>query len=104
MSVPDVADILRRNLPGADGGAELSGLVAELLCHDGDVIDAVIIVAALLHDTTGDTRTTKTQLRRQFARVVVEVTNNKGLPKQRRKEVERLEQCPRLAAVRLPIV
>jgi guanosine-3',5'-bis(diphosphate) 3'-pyrophosphohydrolase len=46
----------------------------------------------LLHDTIEDTKTTGTELRRLFgtrvAGIVAEVTDNKRLPKERRKELQ----------------
>lgn len=66
--------------------------VADVLWYDGDVRDAVVIAAALLHDTIEDTKTTGAELRRQFGRkvagIVDEVTDNKRLPKERRKELQ----------------
>jgi guanosine-3',5'-bis(diphosphate) 3'-pyrophosphohydrolase len=66
--------------------------LADVLWHKSGVRDAVVIAAALLHDTIEDTRTTKAELRRVFSKqvvgIVVEVTDNKRLPKERRKELQ----------------
>jgi guanosine-3',5'-bis(diphosphate) 3'-pyrophosphohydrolase len=66
--------------------------LADVLWHDGDVRDPVVIAAALLHDTIEDTKTTGAELRRRFgpkvAGVVVEVTDDKRLPKERRKDLQ----------------
>ena len=63
-----------------------------ILWNEGDVLDPVVIAAALLHDTIEDTKTTKAELRRVFGKevagVVVEVTDDKRLPKERRKELQ----------------
>jgi guanosine-3',5'-bis(diphosphate) 3'-pyrophosphohydrolase len=52
----------------------------------------VVIAAALLHDTLEDTKTTRAELRKLFgakvAGIVVEVTDDKRLPKERRKELQ----------------
>jgi guanosine-3',5'-bis(diphosphate) 3'-pyrophosphohydrolase len=66
--------------------------LADILWHIGGVRDPMVIAAALLHDTIEDTQTTKAELRRVFgkevASVVVEVTDDKKLPKERRKELQ----------------
>jgi GTP diphosphokinase / guanosine-3',5'-bis(diphosphate) 3'-diphosphatase len=66
--------------------------LADVLWHDGGVRDPVVTAAALLHDTIEDTKTTGAELRRRFgpkvAGVVVEVTDDKRLPKERRKELQ----------------
>jgi guanosine-3',5'-bis(diphosphate) 3'-pyrophosphohydrolase len=66
--------------------------LADVLWNVGRVRDPSIIAAALLHDTIEDTKTTKRELGRLFgakiAGIVSEVTDNKELPKQRRKELQ----------------
>lgn len=66
--------------------------LADVLWHEGDVRDAIVIAAALLHDTIEDTKTTAAELRRLFgakvAGIVGEVTDDKKLPKERRKELQ----------------
>ena len=63
--------------------------LAEVLWHEGDVRDPVIIAAALLHDTIEDTKTTPEELSGAFgtsvAAVVEEVTDVKWLSKRARK-------------------
>jgi len=65
--------------------------VAQLLWAHG-VNDPVVIVAAVLHDTIEDTQTTRDELATMFgeavASVVAEVTDDKSLPKHRRKELQ----------------
>ena len=65
--------------------------LAILLQREG-VSDPVTICAALLHDTIEDTETTANELRTMFgetiAGVVLEVTDDKHLPKQRRKQLQ----------------
>jgi guanosine-3',5'-bis(diphosphate) 3'-pyrophosphohydrolase len=66
--------------------------LADLLWDLGGVRDPVVIAAALLHDTIEDTETSATELRRAFgakvAGIVGEVTDDKRLPKERRKELQ----------------
>ena len=66
--------------------------LANVLVQEGDVADPVVIAAALLHDTLEDTQTTAAELRAAFgepiARVVVEVTDDKDLPKAERKRLQ----------------
>jgi guanosine-3',5'-bis(diphosphate) 3'-pyrophosphohydrolase len=56
-----------------------------------------ILQAAILHDTIEDTDATAAELRKRFgdevARIVLEVTDDKALPKQRRKELQ-VEHAP----------
>jgi guanosine-3',5'-bis(diphosphate) 3'-pyrophosphohydrolase len=63
--------------------------LAAILVLEGDVQDAEVIAAALLHDTVEDTFTTLDELEAQFgprvARTVSEVTDDKSLPKEQRK-------------------
>jgi GTP diphosphokinase / guanosine-3',5'-bis(diphosphate) 3'-diphosphatase len=66
--------------------------VANLLANEAGVTDAPTLAAALLHDTIEDTATTVAELRSTFgeliASIVFEVTDDKSLPKQRRKELQ----------------
>jgi guanosine-3',5'-bis(diphosphate) 3'-pyrophosphohydrolase len=66
--------------------------LAEILSRVGRVTSAKVLAAALLHDTLEDTETTRGELRRYFgpsiAEIVEEVTDDKRLPKQRRKELQ----------------
>ncbi len=66
--------------------------LAEVLAGEGGVADAEVLAAALLHDTIEDTDTTPEELRREFgeriADVVLEVTDDKSLPKAERKRLQ----------------
>ncbi len=74
--------------------------VAEMLRSLGAVKDVEIIIAALLHDTIEDTETTLSELEELFGpgvrSIVVEVTDDKSLPKARRKELQ-IEHAPHLS-------
>ena len=66
--------------------------LAEVLSRVGGVTSPNVLAAALLHDTLEDTQTSRSELKKTFGpsitTVVVEVTDNKRLPKQRRKELQ----------------
>jgi (p)ppGpp synthase/HD superfamily hydrolase len=66
--------------------------VARVLAEEGGVKDPQILAAAILHDTLEDTETTPKELQREFgarvAALVSEVTDDKSLPKQRRKQLQ----------------
>ncbi len=66
--------------------------VAVLLAEATEGADVTLVVAGLLHDTIEDTETAADELRREFgaevAAVVAEVTDDKRLPKQRRKDLQ----------------
>ena len=66
--------------------------VARLLAEDGGVVDDTLLVAALLHDTIEDTETTADELRAQFGEavtaLVLELTDDKALPKAERKRLQ----------------
>lgn len=66
--------------------------VAHLLATEGGVSDISVLMAAILHDTIEDTGTTVEELRSLFgaevAEIVSEVTDDKTLPKQRRKDLQ----------------
>ena len=66
--------------------------LANILANEGGITDATVIVAALLHDTVEDTETTPAELQSVFgeavAKVVMEVTDDKSLPKARRKRLQ----------------
>ncbi len=74
--------------------------LAHLLVNEGGVHDPVVLCAAVLHDTIEDTPTTAEELRVLFgaevAAVVVEVTDDKSLNKQVRKELQ-VEHAPHLS-------
>jgi GTP diphosphokinase / guanosine-3',5'-bis(diphosphate) 3'-diphosphatase len=73
--------------------------VARLLWAHG-VTDPTTILAGVLHDTIEDTATTRAELAEQFgeavAAVVAEVTDDKSLPKARRKELQ-VEHAPHMS-------
>jgi guanosine-3',5'-bis(diphosphate) 3'-pyrophosphohydrolase len=74
--------------------------VANLLANVGGVSDIDILLAAILHDTVEDTQTTRDELREKFgdrvAGFVLEVTDDKSLPKQERKRLQ-IEHAPELS-------
>jgi len=76
---------------------EVAGLVATALAQP----DTNLVMAALLHDTIEDTGTTKEELVEHFgadvADLVVEVTDDKSLPKAERKRLQ-VENAPRKSA------
>ena len=82
--------------------------VLDLLWRVGGVRDPVTLAAAVLHDTIEDTDTNHAELVREFgtaiANLVEEVTDDKSLPKQRRKELQ-IEQAadssPRARLIKL---
>ena len=71
--------------------------VARVLAEEGGVNDPEILAAAILHDTLEDTATTRRELEREFgariAALVSEVTDDKSLPKQRRKQLQ-IDRAP----------
>ena len=66
--------------------------VANILTSEGKVMDPVVIQAALLHDTVEDTDTTIEEIGDVFGEkvksIVAEVTDDKSLPKQARKQAQ----------------
>ena len=66
--------------------------VAEVLAAVGQVADLTTLTAALLHDTVEDTDTSGADLEKLFGRdvaeVVLEVTDDKSLPKRERKRLQ----------------
>ena len=70
--------------------------LARILAAEGDVTDTVTLVAAVLHDTIEDTKTTADELRGLFGdrvtNVVLEVTDDKSLLKAERKK-RQIEQA-----------
>jgi len=71
--------------------------VAETLWRVGEVRDETLLIAAILHDTIEDTGTTKEEIETEFGRevlnLVLEVTDDKSLPKQTRKQLQ-VEHAP----------
>jgi guanosine-3',5'-bis(diphosphate) 3'-pyrophosphohydrolase len=74
--------------------------VANILAQIGEVQSDAVLAAAILHDTIEDTDTTATELSRYFgesvSRLVKEVTDDKSLPKAKRKELQ-IEHAPDLS-------
>lgn len=74
--------------------------VAALLAGVAGVKDDGILIAAVLHDTVEDTRTTPDEIEAAFGptvrRIVQEVTDDKRLPKPERKRLQ-IEHAPRLS-------
>ena len=66
--------------------------LANILCNEGHVTDIEVICAALLHDTIEDTQTTQEELDTEFGQairsIVMEVTDDKTLPKPERKRLQ----------------
>ncbi len=75
--------------------------VAKLIVCTGRVSDPATLQAAVLHDTVEDTETTFEELEARFgaevAGLVKEVTDEKGLRKERRKQLQ-IEHAPHLSA------
>jgi len=66
--------------------------LASILCNEGHVTDVEVICGALLHDTVEDTATTPEELATEFGSairdIVMEVTDDKSLPKMERKRLQ----------------
>ena len=71
--------------------------VAQLLWEVGGVRDATVLLAAILHDTIEDTNTHPDEIRDNFGdevlSLVLEVTDDKSLPKAKRKHLQ-IETAP----------
>ena len=74
--------------------------VANLLANVGKVEDFDVLIAAILHDTVEDTDATKEEIAELFgtrvASIVMEVTDDKSLPKAERKQ-KQVEHAPHLS-------
>lgn len=74
--------------------------VAHILANVAGVTDVEILVAAVLHDTIEDTRTSAEEIETAFGRkvrvLVEEVTDDKSLPKPDRKRLQ-IEHAPHLS-------
>lgn len=74
--------------------------VAQTLWDVGGVRDEATLVAAILHDTIEDTDTTPEEIRSRFGEsvltLVLEVTDDKSLPKLERKRLQ-IEHAPHLS-------
>lgn len=82
--------------------------VTAILWDTGSVRETVTLVAALLHDTVEDTDTKPEEISTNFGdevrSIVMEVTDDKSLPKERRKELQVLDaphKSPRARLVKL---
>ena len=66
--------------------------LAEVLANEAGIDDQNVLIAAILHDTIEDTETTQEELPRLFGdaitAIVLEVTDNKALPKAERKRLQ----------------
>ena len=74
--------------------------LARILSVEGGVEDGLVLGAAVLHDTIEDTETSYEELAGQFGReiadVVLEVTDDKALPKAERKQLQ-IDHAPHLS-------
>ncbi len=74
--------------------------LARVLAVEGGVTDAIVLAAAVLHDTIEDTQTRVEELREHFGgeitAVVLEVTDDKALGKAERKRLQ-VEHAPDLS-------
>lgn len=74
--------------------------LAHVLATEGGVIDLTTLMAAVLHDTVEDTETSYDELRERFGKkvadVVMEVTDDKALPKAERKQ-RQVEHAPHMS-------
>ena len=74
--------------------------VASLLANVGGIADCDVLAAAVLHDTIEDTETTAEEIRGKFGErvcgMVLEVTDDKSLPKAERKQ-KQVEHAPHLS-------
>jgi (p)ppGpp synthase/HD superfamily hydrolase len=75
--------------------------VAELIASSNEALDTNLVIAGLLHDTIEDTGTTADELEQVFgsdiAALVVEMTDDKSLPKDVRKGLQ-VESAPHKSA------
>ena len=66
--------------------------LANVLANEAHIDDETILIAAILHDTIEDTATTEVELVRTFGAeitaIVLEVTDDKSLPKAERKRLQ----------------
>ena len=74
--------------------------VVNLLANVGNIEDYDVLIAAVLHDTIEDTETTKEEITELFGEkvceMVLEVTDDKSLPKATRKQ-KQVEHAPHLS-------
>jgi len=74
--------------------------LANVLANEGGIEDERVLMAAILHDTIEDTETTDAELEKLFGQevknIVLEVTDDKSLPKAERKRLQ-IEHAPNLS-------
>ena len=74
--------------------------VSEILANTGEIEDASILAAAILHDTIEDTDATREEITGLFGETicayVLEVTDDKSLPKAERKQLQ-IEHAPHIS-------
>jgi GTP diphosphokinase / guanosine-3',5'-bis(diphosphate) 3'-diphosphatase len=74
--------------------------LADVLVNAGGIEDPTVLCAAILHDTIEDTETRPEELERHFGRqvtaIVLEVTDDKSLDKQVRKQLQ-IDHAPHLS-------
>ena len=74
--------------------------LANVLANEGGIANREILCAAILHDTLEDTETTEIELRDHFgdtiAAIVLEVTDDKKLPKEQRKQLQ-IDHAPHIS-------
>lgn len=74
--------------------------LANVLANEAGIEDERVIIAAILHDTIEDTETTEQELVRIFGQeitaIVLEVTDDKALPKVERKQLQ-IEHAPHIS-------
>ncbi len=74
--------------------------VAETLARVGGIDEALMLQAAILHDTIEDTETSAAEIERVFGRevqsLVTEMTDDRRLPKKERKRLQ-IEHAPHLS-------
>lgn len=74
--------------------------LADVLANEGGITDAEVLCAALLHDTIEDTETSVEELIALFGEAVthfvLEVTDDKNLPKDQRKRLQ-IEHAPHIS-------
>ena len=75
--------------------------LANVLANEGLVGDEPVLIAAILHDTIEDTETTAEELTALFGEtitaIVLDVTDDKALPKAERKRLQ-IEHAPTISA------
>lgn len=90
----------RRKDPAASPYINHPIALADVLANDGGIDDEEVLCAAVLHDTVEDTETTIEELAELFgsriAAIVDEVTDDKRLAKQERKQ-RQVEHAPHIS-------